>query len=277
MSNDIYCSLLNILDDIGLEVSMFYIYALIDPRTHKPFYIGKGRGRRCFDHLFRKEHSNKYKQHVIQQIRNDNLEPLVTILIDRIHDEEQAYSFEESVISQFGLRIKNTGILTNLTEGGKGTKRPHRTIEHRKKLGWSKGIHLPESQKQAISRSLSGRKTDKSIVEKYTKSRIANGNTGRSEECRKKISEALTGKIQSKETKLKRSISLKTRGAPGKKYQIVEDPSGSQYTVTSLKTFCKEHNIYLNSILNTYKHDLPNKRNPGWKIVLTGLLADLKT
>lgn len=28
----------------------FYVYLLIDPRNGRPFYVGKGTGRRCYDH-----------------------------------------------------------------------------------------------------------------------------------------------------------------------------------------------------------------------------------
>ncbi len=30
----------------------YYVYLYVDPRDEKVFYIGKGKGERCLDHLF---------------------------------------------------------------------------------------------------------------------------------------------------------------------------------------------------------------------------------
>ena len=37
-------------DQITSEKLKFYVYCLIDPRDDKPFYIGKGKGNRVFEH-----------------------------------------------------------------------------------------------------------------------------------------------------------------------------------------------------------------------------------
>lgn len=187
---------------------MYYIYALIDPRDDLPFYVGKGKGGRKFDHLKRVNQANKYKQHVIEQIRAEGLEPSIVVLIDGIHDEEEAYNQEESVVASYGRRIDGSGILTNLTSGGRGTKRTIRTEEHRKKLGWSKGTHLQESHKQSISKGMKGRIPSKEHRESIRQSRLG---VEISEDSKKKISESLTGRTQSEETKRKRSETLKLR------------------------------------------------------------------
>ena len=41
-----------------LENLGYYVYVYSDPDTKVPFYIGKGKGNRCFDHL-NDAHSSK--------------------------------------------------------------------------------------------------------------------------------------------------------------------------------------------------------------------------
>jgi len=92
---------------------MYYVYALIDPRDKKPFYIGKGKGNRCLQHekeaLKGSDHPKCIK---IREILKQGL----SICIERLayfHDEHKAYDHEKEVISQIGLDN-----LTNISAGG---------------------------------------------------------------------------------------------------------------------------------------------------------------
>ena len=42
-----------------LENHGYYVYVYSDPDTKKPFYIGKGKGNRCFAHLYDSKESDK--------------------------------------------------------------------------------------------------------------------------------------------------------------------------------------------------------------------------
>ena len=38
-------------DDVAAKKIGFYVYALVDPRTNKVFYVGKGKKNRWYDHI----------------------------------------------------------------------------------------------------------------------------------------------------------------------------------------------------------------------------------
>ena len=106
---------------------MFYIYAYIDPRTNLPFYIGKGKDDRKFDHLnensSKKENKEKYK--IIAELKSLGLSPIIKELESNITNELLAYNREDYYILSYGRKgIDPGGILTNKTIGGKSPPKP---------------------------------------------------------------------------------------------------------------------------------------------------------
>ena len=106
---------------------MFYIYAYIDPRTNLPFYIGKGKDDRKFDHLnensSKKENKEKYK--IIAELKSLGIAPIIKELESNISNELLAYNREDFYILSYGRKgIDPNGILTNKTIGGKCPPKP---------------------------------------------------------------------------------------------------------------------------------------------------------
>jgi hypothetical protein len=64
------------------DQSVFYVYALKDPRSNPalPFYIGKGAGTRAWEHEVRVDQSAKDDR--IRQIHAANLEGLTVKLVE---------------------------------------------------------------------------------------------------------------------------------------------------------------------------------------------------
>ena len=115
----------------------FYVYMLLDPRKfYLPFYIGKGKGYRYNDHLGKKLSSdtNQLKKHVIEKIRKTNQQPKIMIWKSEL-TEREAFALEKELVLRFGRRVDNTGILTNLTNGGEGLSGHQFSEEHRRKIG----------------------------------------------------------------------------------------------------------------------------------------------
>ncbi len=87
----------------------YYVYVYSDPDTHKPFYVGKGKGNRAFEHLSDDSDSRKTKE--IELIRARGKEPLIEILVHGL-DEKTAFKVEAATIDLLG--VEN---LTNQVRG----------------------------------------------------------------------------------------------------------------------------------------------------------------
>jgi hypothetical protein len=96
----------------------WYVYELVDPRTKKPFYIGKGKRDRI-DHHEKDARKGvcSEKCNLIRELQELNL-VVIKQKVAHFFNEQDAYDFEEKRIAKIGLHN-----LTNVLAGG-GKARP---------------------------------------------------------------------------------------------------------------------------------------------------------
>jgi len=97
----------------------FYVYGLVNPITGKMFYIGKGCGKRLFEHERKVINNNKYvgNKHLTNTIKLIISSGLAIgyVILYNTNDESVAYEKEQYFISEY----KNES-LTNIHSGGRG-------------------------------------------------------------------------------------------------------------------------------------------------------------
>lgn len=120
----------------------FYTYAHYTKDTKQLFYIGKGRGKRAWQHFGRNNHwKHKVAKHGVS----------VEILA-KWSTEQKAFEHEKFLISCF------KGSLVNLTDGGEGTSGFVPKEEQREKVRKAlTGVPLTDKRKKNISDSLKNR------------------------------------------------------------------------------------------------------------------------
>jgi len=155
---------------------MFYVYEHIHPDTNAVFYVGKGKGRRCFESRRRNPH---WKRIVSKAGGFD-----VRVVVDDI-DEELAFLAEQELIS----KLKAQGIvLSNLTDGGEGASGYRHTDSARAKFA------------ETMARTM---EAHKHIVRAR---QLGENNSAKKLGVGDKISKALRGKKLSDERKAKSSL-----------------------------------------------------------------------
>ena len=131
---------------------MFYIYAYINPITNLPFYIGKGKDDRMYDHLNENssKKENKDKWNIISNLLSNKTPPIIKILEDNITNEELAFNREDYYILTYGRKgIDLNGILTNKTIGGRQPPKPVWDEQKKKQHSdWNKS-YWSEDRKKA--------------------------------------------------------------------------------------------------------------------------------
>jgi hypothetical protein len=107
-------------EDLG-----YYVYALIDPRDSKIFYIGKGEGDRVFQHEL--EENDKAKNVLIREIQNAGLE-VKKLIIRHGMKEDEAFNVEAALIDLLNSGLWKDCQITNLQSGHNTIDRGMKTI-----------------------------------------------------------------------------------------------------------------------------------------------------
>lgn len=203
-----------------------YVYIYFDPRVKssitilgtqyfsEPFYIGKGTGKRLYDHLTESSKINRIKHGKIQHLLEEGNLPIILKVKENLSNIE-ASDLEKQLIAEIGTIANIDGIkrgpLSNLTIGGDGGRQ---SLETRIKMslnrkGKSSG---PRSEKTKEKISLSKRGITTISAEGRTKLSEFRKTFKTSEQTKQKLAVASKGRIHTDETIQK--ISLSQKGIP---------------------------------------------------------------
>lgn len=288
-----------------MEEKKFYVYVLLDPRKpgryeyegvdyifdYEPFYVGKGSGDRskkhkCECNLQRDRHN--IKRNKIQKIMSSGFTDLPTAFVYTTSDEHTAYEEEARIISILGKIIDQTGILTNILDGGAGgslsgplshlfgvKKSPEclrKMSENRKGKTAGENHHLfgkkhSEESKKLMSENRKGKTTGENSPcwgKKWTDEEKA-AHSERIKEVWQRLPHPFLGKTHNEDTKAKLATSRVTY-----RY-LVEYESGEQVVIYNALKFITSVGGNKKSFQQTYEL---NRFHKGVKIIDKMLLPD---
>lgn len=111
--------MINIFNQQTIEALAYYVYALVDPRDNRIFYIGKGKGNRVFQHAkdSLKEDDKSLKLDIIRSILQEGKQVNPYILRHNL-TEETAFIIESTLIDLLTYtKFNKTNQLANIVAG----------------------------------------------------------------------------------------------------------------------------------------------------------------
>jgi hypothetical protein len=183
----------------------FFVYVLARPNG-KPFYVGKGQGRRVFRHdIEARAGHDCHKCNVIRKIWKSGGD-VQRYIIFTTNDEQEALAYEVETIALYGR--KN---LTNKTDGGDGISGYKHTAEWRSKLSATQKGRTATPETRAKLRA--ARRGFRYSPESRAKMSVSQRGRTASAETRAKLSASLKGRTFSLESRAKLAAAAKARWA----------------------------------------------------------------
>lgn len=225
--------------------NIFYVYQLRVCDKELPFYVGKGKNKRAYEHVSSvNSEPVGHKVNTIKRAIREDKEILVEF-IETEQTESDAFLFEKYYISVYGRRDLGQGPLTNLTDGGTG------------------GVNMSPETKRKISEANVG--TNNPMFGRTGESNPRFG-TIHTDEARLKMSEANTGKTISLDTRNKlsainlgkvASTETKRKMAESKaKNWVIIYPNGDEETIRNLTAFCRDNKLDPGTMIKVAKGKL---------------------
>jgi hypothetical protein len=137
---------------LSANAAPYYVYVLWRPER-VPFYVGKGTGRRLFQHEAETWNgtSVSHKLNVIRHIRKQG--KAVGYTFDGFFEEERAaLARERALIAWYGRHDLKSGPLTNQIDGGEGASNP--SAESQARHAASLGGDAADPERQVANRFL---------------------------------------------------------------------------------------------------------------------------
>ena len=201
-----------------VDPNRFYTYAYLR-KDKTPYYIGKGKGSRCYSKGGRGCNTPSDRNRII--FLKQNL------------TEEEAFRHEVYMIAIFGRKDLGTGILRNRTNGGDG----------------SSGSVVSEETREKMSKVHKGKKLSPKHRAILINSRKGKTN---SQQQNRLISEALTGITRTTETRNKISKSKLGEKNHSSHWWKLTFSNGTEITLCGLTNWAKENDYDSGNIHRVY-------------------------
>lgn len=204
---------------------IYYVYIYKHP-DGTPYYIGKGCKNRYRKHLLdakSNRNTNSFCVRTTIKIIKSGKEPIIEILFKNLTNDD-ALKIEKELIKKYGRIDNKTGILTNLSDGGEtyptNISKKSKSKQVSKFIKWTKEERIvDEAYKEKISKGLKDFYKNNQYpkhLKEAAKERVLgekNPMYGKkhTEDVKKRLSEANSGKTMPTETKNKIKKSMKNK------------------------------------------------------------------